>query len=216
MGIFDAFLNPNAGAAKGSKKAQKDFKRTRQQVDPFYSQMVGGGGQAYGKISDFLGLNGQGSQQSAFDNFSMSPAYQANFDAGQKAIDQSAAARGSLQSGAALKALQGYGQNQYNNEYRNHLGDLSGLVQGGYSGAQGLTNNSKDWGNLRVQQGQQQDLNNQGGLANVLGAVGTGISMFTGMPMGGGGGGGFSSMFGGGGQSMPTYGNGQVNPWAIY
>lgn len=214
MGLFDSFLNPNAGAVKGTKKAQKDFQATRDQVDPFYSQMMGGGGQAYGTLSNMLGLNGNGAQQSAFDNFSMSPAYQANFDAGQKAIEQSAAARGGLQSGAALKSLQSFGQNQYNNEYRNHLGDLSGLVQGGFSGAQGLTNNSKDWGQMRVQQGQAQDMNNQGGLANVLGAVGTIGSFATGGGFGGGGG--FSSMFGGGGQQMPTYGNGSVNPWARY
>lgn len=213
MGLFSSFLNPNKGAKKGAKLAQQDFARTRAETDPFYQGYMDTANQGRGMLSDMLGLTGDYNQTVA--NFRNAPGYQFMFDQGMKGLDQSAAARGSLNSGAHQKALMRYGQGMADQSWQQKINNLNGLQQGGFAGAQGLTDNSRNWGNLRVQQGQMSDMNNQGGLSNVLGALGTGASFLSGMPSFGGGGG-LSSMFGGSSPSMPTYGNGQVNPWAVY
>lgn len=49
--------------------------------------------------------------------FQADPGYQFAFDEGQRAIDRSAAARGSLNSGGTLKALARYGQGMANQQY---------------------------------------------------------------------------------------------------
>lgn len=60
------------------------------------------------------------------------PGYQFGLQQGQQAIDRSAASRGSLYSGATLKALQRYGQDYGStklNESYNRLSNLAGLGQ---------------------------------------------------------------------------------------
>jgi len=215
MGIFDAFSNPYKSSVKQAKKGKKDFQKAMAVADPFYTQNVNSGMNANATLADFFGLNGQGAQQSQFDNYSNGPGFQFMLDKSNQAIDQSAAARGMSQSGAALKALSNNTQGMYNQGLQQHYANLGGMQQGGFSGAQGLTNNANTLAGLRMQQGQAQDMNSQGAFQNAMGAIGTGASLLTGMPMGGGGGG-FASMFGGGAGQMPTYGSGQVNPWAIY
>lgn len=76
-------------------------------------------------------------------DFQQDPGYQFRMQEGQKALERSAAARGSLNSGATLKALTRYGQDFASNEYQNaynrfnadrdrrfnRLASLSGLGQ---------------------------------------------------------------------------------------
>ena len=52
-------------------------------------------------------------------NWQQDPGYQFRLSEGLKALDRQAAARGGLISGAALKAAQGYGQQQASQEYQN-------------------------------------------------------------------------------------------------
>ena len=213
MGLFDAFSDPYGSTVKGYKKAAKDLKRTRATVDPFYQGYMDTANQGRGMLSDMLGLTGNYADTVA--NFRNAPGYQFMFDEGMKGLDQSAAASGSLNSGAHQKALMGYGQGMADQSWQQKINNLGGLQSGGFAGAGGLMDNSQAWGNLKIGQGQATDMNNQGAFSNLMGAIGTGASLLTGMPSMGGGG--FSSMFGGGGSpSMPTYGNGSVNPWARY
>lgn len=70
-----------------------------------------------------------GSPESQIGNiadFQASPGYQFMLDQGLNAIQNSAAAGGSLESGRTLKALQGYGQNLANQEYNNWYGRRAG------------------------------------------------------------------------------------------
>lgn len=53
------------------------------------------------------------------DQFQADPGYAFRLSEGQKALDRSAAARGGLISGAALKAAQRYGQDMGSQEYQN-------------------------------------------------------------------------------------------------
>lgn len=66
------------------------------------------------------------SQIGNIQDFQASPGYQFMLDQGLNAIQNSAAAGGSLESGRTLKALQGYGQNLANQEYNNWYGRRAG------------------------------------------------------------------------------------------
>lgn len=65
------------------------------------------------------------------------PGYQMRAQEGNTQIEASAAARGGLNSGATLRALQRYGQDYNTNEFNNYLGRLSNL----FGGAQSASNN---------------------------------------------------------------------------
>lgn len=74
----------------------------------------------------------QARQQNAFAQFRTDPGYQFAFDQGQKALTNSAAAHGILNSGATGKALTDYGQGQADQQYGayfNKLQSLAGLGQ---------------------------------------------------------------------------------------
>jgi hypothetical protein len=75
-------------------------------------QTTGPGGTTsadYGKYGRDFGMQ----------DFQEDPGYQFRLSEGLKALDQQAAARGGLISGAALKASQRYGQNAASDEYQN-------------------------------------------------------------------------------------------------
>lgn len=61
-------------------------------------------------------------------DFTAAPGYDYRVSEGQKAIERSAAARGMLNSGATLRALQEYGQNEATAEYDRNFGRLSQLA----------------------------------------------------------------------------------------
>jgi hypothetical protein len=71
----------------------------------------------------------------AFKNYLGSTGYQFQIDQGNKGINQGYAAKGALQSGAALKALQTYGQNTATGFFKDYLGLLSNQQAVGLSGA---------------------------------------------------------------------------------
>lgn len=79
------------------------------------------------RLMDLLGLSGNkgaagyGSLMRDFGmaDFKADPGYQWRMDQGQRALERSAAARGGLLSGAAMKAASDYGQNQASSEYTN-------------------------------------------------------------------------------------------------
>lgn len=84
------------------------------------------GYQSKGYTPSFGGPSGGGSGMGApeyrsftMQDFESDPGYQFRLREGQKAIERSAAARGGLNSGATLKALQGYGQDLASQEYQN-------------------------------------------------------------------------------------------------
>ena len=58
-------------------------------------------------------------QKFGMDQFQQDPGYAFRLSEGQKALDRSAAARGGLISGSALKAAQRYGQDMGSQEYQN-------------------------------------------------------------------------------------------------
>lgn len=184
MGIFDSLFNPTKNTEKMYGQARQDFTRTRGMTDPFYSQLLGSGTSSNRLLADLLGANGPDAQRQAFADFQTSPAYEFNLAEGTRAIDNSAAARGMGQSGTNLKALQEYGQGLYSNEFNNRISQLSGLAGQGLAGAGGLTNNSTNYGNLLISQGQAQDAGNAAGMGNLLSLAGLFTGTTGGLPTG--------------------------------
>lgn len=99
------------------------------------SQDVGAGG--LDLLGGFLGTGGQEGFQTALDNFRTGIGYQDQLKQGTDAITGSAAARGNLNSGATLKALQGYGQGLANRSLMDFLGIAQGAASGGQQAALG-------------------------------------------------------------------------------
>ena len=73
--------------------------------------------------------------QQAFDNYKNSTGYQFRFNQGVKALDASASSRGILQSGAAMKSLNQFGQGIASDEFGNYLGYLGNLMGTGLNAA---------------------------------------------------------------------------------
>jgi len=111
-----------ASAAKGAAKTQsaaadraaelqnEQFQQTRQDQMPW----LRAGEQALNKLIPMTDYTKFG-----MDQFQQDPGYAFRLAEGQKALDRSAAARGGLISGGALKAAQRYGQDMGSQEYMN-------------------------------------------------------------------------------------------------
>lgn len=96
-----------------------------------------------------------------YGGFTASPGYQFRLDEGQKAIERSAAARGGLNSGATMKALNNYAQNTASAEYENYANALRSMAGIGQTSAaqtgalgvqtgQAIGNNIMNAGNARA------------------------------------------------------------------
>jgi hypothetical protein len=105
-------------------------------------------------------------QQDAFGRFTTSPDYQFRFNEGQRALDSSAAARGTLMSGRQLQELTNFGQNLASQEYGNYMNRLFGVAGLAPSGGQNL-----------AAQGGMQGFNN---MFNAAGSLGTNLGNIAG------------------------------------
>jgi hypothetical protein len=164
---------------------------------PFYSAGV----TSQNRLLDLLGLSGNKgatgygkyAQDFSMGDFQQDPGYAFRLSEGQKALERSAAARGGLISGGALKAAQRYGQDMGSQEYQNaynryqtnranQLNPLGSLTQSGQAAANFQAGNLGSYGtnvgNLMGQQGQSQAAG-QIGMGSTLGnAINTGISAY--------------------------------------
>ena len=72
----------------------------------------------------------------AYGGFTRTPGYDFRLQEGQRGIEASAAARGGLNSGAAMRDLLRYGQDYASSEYGNYLSRLGARADTGLSAAQ--------------------------------------------------------------------------------
>lgn len=164
---------------------------------PFYSAGVAG----QNRLLDLLGISGNKgaegygkyAQDFSMGDFQADPGYGFRLSEGQKALERSAAARGGLISGGAMKAATRYGQDMGSQEYQNaynryqtnranQLNPLGSLTQSGQAAANFQAGNLGSYGtnvgSLMGQQGQSQAAG-QIGMGNTFGnAINTGISAY--------------------------------------
>ena len=153
-----------AGAARDAANTQANAQAQANQL--LYAQYLqqradlapftGAGLGAQNKLLTYLGLPGgtQGADYGKYakdfgmTDFTTDPGYAFRLSEGQKALDRSAAARGGLISGGALKAAQRFGQdlgsqeyqsafNRYQTNRANQLAPLSSLIGSGQASAAG-------------------------------------------------------------------------------
>lgn len=97
-----------------------------------YTPIVESGDRARTAYETATGLLGREAQQQYYDDFLTDPGFQSEVDAGIRALDRSAAARGgSVASGGALAALQRYGQTMQHDAYTQRLGQIDALRTSG-------------------------------------------------------------------------------------
>lgn len=105
-----------ADAAEKAIQIQKDmFDQVRSDLDPYRTA----GSDALAQLMAGMGQDGQFMKTYSGQDIYDDPSYQFRVNQGNNAIQGSAAAQGSLLSGATLKALQNYGQESASQEYQN-------------------------------------------------------------------------------------------------
>lgn len=100
-----------AGAAQQAADiSQQQYEQTRQDLEPWRKA-------GEGALNKLIPLSEY--QKFGMDQFQQDPGYAFRLSEGQKALDRSAAARGGLISGGALRAATRYGQDMGSQEYQN-------------------------------------------------------------------------------------------------
>ena len=142
--------------AQQAQQAQQALQQGQQQATAAYQPYQQFGTEATNQLAILMGLRpgaGSGSlmQQPTINQLEMDPGYAFREQQGMQAVNRSAAAQAGLQSGAALKAAQRFGQDlasqEYGNAYNrfmqnraNQIGLLQGGTQTGFGAAQGIGN----------------------------------------------------------------------------
>ena len=102
-------------AAQGVANERGMYDQTRSDLAPYRDQ----GAQSTALMSDLYGFNGPEKQAAAKAQFQSDPGYEFQRSEGLRAVEGSAAARGSALSGGAMKALQSYGTGLADQSYGN-------------------------------------------------------------------------------------------------
>jgi hypothetical protein len=128
------------------------------------------------------GQTPQQAAEGAFDTFRNSTGYQFRRGEGMDGVTSAYAGIGGLQSGAAMRGIQEYGQNFASNEFGNYMGALSGQQAVGAGSASALAGVGQNFAgtvigqnNFNAQNQMGAQLGRQNALANVAGVLGGGI-----------------------------------------
>jgi hypothetical protein len=140
--------NKAAGAAKSAanssiQEQNNEYNQSRADNAPFRNTGVS----ALDQIAKLYGLdttdaNGnvvKGSGKADFSSFTNAPDYTFNLNAGQDAINRSAAAKGGLLSGAAVKAGQTYASGLASNQFDTYVNHLAGVAGAGQAATNATT-----------------------------------------------------------------------------
>jgi hypothetical protein len=130
LGSYNKAANQaTAYTGAGVENMKKYSEQAVGQLSPYNKA----GTSALSMYQNMLGLGEQGS--AGMNAYQQTPGYQFRMQSGLDALDKSAAASGSLLSGAQQKALTEYGQNFGTNEYQNSLNNVGSLMNQGYNAA---------------------------------------------------------------------------------
>ena len=133
-----AFAQARGDLTSGAADAREDLTRARQEMAggrdaalDFLGADIDAGDAARENVLTALGLRGLDAQRDFFNAFQNDAGFQATLGAGLDAIDQSAAARGSIFSGGTQKDLFSFGQRQQASQFQDRLDRLTGLAAQG-------------------------------------------------------------------------------------
>lgn len=136
-----------------SSQVSQNTSQSSNQAYPFLQSALGGqiGNVAKGSdiLASLLGINGGDAGANAFNQFKDSSGYNFIRNEGVNGITSNKAAKGLLNSGAALKDITSYSSNLSNNFLNNYLTSLLGLSNTGIQAGQILSNA----GNVSTSQG---------------------------------------------------------------
>lgn len=176
-----------ANAANRATDAQwQMFSQTRKDNLPWMQAGQGGLNSLMGLMNMQKGADGtwqRSTNPDAYRQFmTMDPGYQFRLQQGQKALENSAAARGGLLSGNALRAISNYGQESASQEYGNTFNRLAALSGVGQATAQNLgslgANAASNAGNSMMQAGAAR-ASGYAGMGNALnGMINNGLGMY--------------------------------------
>lgn len=136
--IGGALIQKNAAkkaAAAQERAANQDIafqKETRDIIRGDLAQYRTGGEAAQRAIDFELGL---GARPDGYQGFTATPGYEFRLGEGQRALEASAAARGGLYSGAAMRDALKLGQDYGSNEYGNYFARLGARADTGMNAA---------------------------------------------------------------------------------
>lgn len=134
--------NATTQAADASiAEQQRQFDLSRQDTAAWRTSGEG----ALNALNKLYGLPSTDGTQGGSDQyggFTASPGYQFRLDQGTKAVQNSAAARGRLFSGATQKAVNDYAQNTASGEFQNYVGNLQSMAGLGQSSANQSASNA--------------------------------------------------------------------------
>lgn len=170
--------------------------------NPAYSSVSGGGGTGAG--GEMSPEDIQAWQQAALNLFQTDPGYQFRQEEGQKAIERGAAARGGLYSGAAMKALDRYGEGLAAQEYDNYIKRLMATAGFGQPATDASIKAGLGFGALGQEAGLAAGNARGSGYANQASAMNSGITGLVGSL----GRVNWSDIFGGGGGGLAGAGTG--------
>ena len=145
---------------------EKQLLRANEQAQAQLAPYAQTGTAANRAYQELLGL--QGDPQAALSAITSSPDYQFRFGQGQNALNANLAATGQLDSGAALKAAQEYGQGLASQAYQDRVGNLAGAAGFGANASGGLAQLLSGRGDIRA--------NRIAGQGNVLNQAITGLT----------------------------------------
>lgn len=188
----DAAAAQMAMMKRAIKEQKEAYQEGTQLLGPYSSAGLGG-------LQSYLALLGQSgpeAQQAAIAGLEQTPGYQAQLQAGQRAILQNAAATGGLRGGNVQQGLAEFGSGLFGQYYQNQLGQLGQLqtqglntqtnlanlragVAGNVSNQYNMMGQAQGQGILAGQAAKQQGMSN---LGSTLGGIG---GMIFGGPAGG-------------------------------
>lgn len=161
MGLFDKLLGTaggnddlrygheqskkirRAGANQYTTIANEALNDTKGYFEPFYEQGLDAG-QTY---LNAIGEGDDGAQEDYFASFNNDPGFQASLDKGLEAVQKSAAANGSLNSGRTQMALFDHGQSAQYGAFQDRLNRLEGLSSKGQQAGAQIGNYTYNTGN---------------------------------------------------------------------
>lgn len=133
VGASEAADAQKDAAMAGMDATERARVEARNDLRPF----VETGYDANAMMADLYGFNGEEARAAAQGRFRSDPGYEFQRSEGLRAVEGSAAARGSALSGGTMKALQTYGQGLADQSYGNWYNRLSDMGRTGQASAAG-------------------------------------------------------------------------------